>query len=95
MSDIIYVKAEGSYSRIVLAKEKHNSFVIAFNMKTVANSLTLPLTKAHRSHIVNADRIRKFYGNTLVMDNGDEIPLGADYKNEIIGNLNVIKTPTK
>jgi len=76
MDDIVYVKAEGSYSRIVMADGIHKPFVIAFNMKAVYSCLAPPLKKVHRSYIVNTDRIRRFYGNVLVMDNGNEVPLG-------------------
>lgn len=91
----MYIKAEGSYTRIVMVEGKHKSFIVAFNMKTVSEYLESPFTKVHRSFIVNTDHIVRFYGSVLVMDNGDEVVIGDFFKNEIGGILNIVRGSTK
>lgn len=95
LNDIVYVKAEGSYSKIVMANGVHKPIVVAFNLKTVSKYLYPPMMKVHRSYVVNINRIKRLLGMTLVVDNGDKIVIGASYKDAVINSLNVVKMSTK
>lgn len=95
MNNIVYIKAEGSYSRIVMVEGSHKSFIVAFNMKTVSEFLDYPFMKVHRSFIVNTEHIVRYYGAILVMDNKDEVLIGDLFKDEICGLLNIVRGSTK
>lgn len=90
---IQYVKAEGSYARIVVEKE---SVLMSKSLKRVAEDL-LPnsFARCHQSYIVNMERIDEVRTKEVmevVMDNGVAIPVSrrllADLKKAIYSFFN-------
>lgn len=73
---ILYVKAEGSYARIVV---DDGSILISKSLKRLAdNSLPTSFARCHQSYVVNLLRINQVRTKEcmdVILDNGDEIPV--------------------
>lgn len=83
ISDIYFLKAEGSYVRIV-CKNNIQKFV-AKNLKYFENSLeSIPkFIRTHRSYLVNMDEVvyySKSDGGSLSLSNGVQIPVSRERK---------------
>jgi DNA-binding LytR/AlgR family response regulator len=77
--DILFVKADGSYSVVQCTNEK---IMISKNLSYVQGKLTeINFIKTHRSFVVNANRVISLHrdsGGYLLLDTGDvSIPVGA------------------
>jgi two-component system LytT family response regulator len=84
-SDIIAVRADGSYCEVSL-KGVHN-VVISKNMKSVEAAVDPKnFMRVHRSYIVNLNEISEFHrgdGGYVVMSNGDRVEVGITNRNAI------------
>lgn len=91
ISDIVYLKAEGSYTRIFTIEK---SPLVSINLKEVLESINHErLVRCHRSFAVNLDHVNSFdkgyfYVNDTIKLNA--IPIGEQYKNEIFKMINKI-----
>lgn len=88
---IIYIKAEGSYSKITI--QHSPTFVVSKNLKYFEELLinTNGFCRVHRSYLVNlhfAKRILQNDGNYIVLQDDIEIPLVADKFDEVISIIN-------
>ncbi len=88
---IIYIKAEGSYSKITI--QHLPTFVVSKNLKYFEEILnqTNGFCRVHRSYIVNlhyAKRILQNDGNFIVLQDDVEIPLVADKLDDVISIIN-------
>lgn len=84
--DLIYLKADGSYTHFIT--DSHHKITVT---KRIADFERLqdmgPFLRVHRSHIINYTRITKILkhdGGWVVMDNGDELSISSDRKNELL-----------
>ncbi len=82
---IIYIKADGSYSHIILAgNERHyvtKKLVEFERLQQIGNFLRI-----HRSHMINLDHIVKYTkqdGGTVTMTNGDELSVSQEKRQEL------------
>lgn len=73
---ILYIKAEGSYARVVV---DDGSVLISKSLKRLAdNSLPASFARCHQSYVVNLLRINEVRTKEcmdVILDNGDEIPV--------------------
>lgn len=83
--DLIYLKADGSYTHFIT--DTHSKITVT---KRIADFERLqnmgPFLRVHRSHIINFNRISKILkqdGGWVIMDNGDELSIASDRKNEL------------
>jgi len=77
IKDIIYIEADGKYSRINLIEE---SVFYKKTMSTVEMMLQGKLfCKSHRSFIVNLDYIERHDGERIFLKQGYEVPIGKKY----------------
>lgn len=78
--EIIYLKAEGSYTHLHLLNEE--KLFVTKRLKDYAAVLTMPcFFKPHRSFIINLNHVRRYVkkdGGFLLMDNGDSVTLARD-----------------
>lgn len=90
LSDILYLKAEGSYTCIYLATEKN--LVVSKNLKHFQFLFKDSpfLLRVHRSIIVNTNYIKRFIrreGGILVLEDKTELPVSPDKIDELIALL--------
>lgn len=78
LKDILWVKAEGNYTKFHLAEGK--TMVVAFNLAVVEKRLPqTDFIRIHRSHIVNLQHVVYLAGNSLKIDN-KLLGIGKEYR---------------
>lgn len=78
--DVIYIKAEGSYSKIVTDK---GSYTLSCNLVHVQNRfLQTSLKRVHRSYIINAQKVSSFDDRFLWLE-FIKIPYSQSYISEV------------
>jgi two-component system LytT family response regulator len=85
LKDILYLKADGSYTHIFLLDGTR--ILISKKIKEFENTLSPRnhFFRTHRSYIVNLSRIKNYIrqdGGYIVMENGDEVDLSRERKEE-------------
>lgn len=76
-TEIRYIKSEGDYTRIVLAKEKH---LVSETLKDWQKQLPEPFFyQIHKSYLVNIAFISKISGNQVFVES-EILPVGRTYK---------------
>lgn len=84
--DIIYIQANGNYLNIHTANKRH---VVRGTIKSIQRKLPFnQFYQTHRSYIINSEKIERFGGNFIVIDNTN-VPLSSSYKEELIKRLNI------
>ncbi|ADR22756.1 hypothetical protein MATR_33980 [Marivirga tractuosa] len=85
--DILFIKAEGSYCRIITSDKE---YLISKNLTNCAQELQFEhFIRVHRSYLVNSRKIASVDTQNLYID-GCAIPIGRNYKSsvrEIINKL--------
>lgn len=82
--DIIYIKAMENFVQVVTSNDTHTTLVSLKNMLSkLPNSI---FKQVHRSYIINFSKIQALEKNTLKIDKYD-IPIGAAFKERILGDL--------
>lgn len=89
MSDIIWCKAEGSYTRFSLADQRE--IIVSKNLKEYEQKLIpFGFFRPHHSYLVNLQHLSRFdrvKGGRLVMQNADEIPVSVRKRDQIVEYL--------
>ncbi|GAA4063794.1 LytTR family DNA-binding domain-containing protein [Flavobacterium cheonanense] len=94
ISDIVYIKGEGSYSEIYMqSKIKH---MVSRNLKNFEEILLKDkrFLRTHKSYIVNFDEVVSFNksdGGWLDMKNGNSIPISSEKSNLIMERIQIVK----
>lgn len=94
ISDIVYIKGEGSYSEIYMQdKSKH---MVSRNLKNFEEILLKDkrFLRTHKSYIVNFDEVVSFNksdGGWLDMKNGNSIPISSEKSNLIMERIQIVK----
>jgi DNA-binding LytR/AlgR family response regulator len=85
-SEINYIQAEKDFSSVYL----NNSRIFAsMHLKMFEDALSKPaFLRVHRSFIVNLSKIKSIKGNTIELETS-EIPIGANYKDELYRFLRI------
>jgi two-component system LytT family response regulator len=90
LEDIIYLQADGSYTKMILANEP--PLVLSKNLKYFEDQVgeNEGFFRNHRSYIINIAYIKKVLrsdGGTLQLTNGTSIPITTDRIDELVGLL--------
>jgi len=85
LKEVLYLKADGSYTHIFLIDGTR--ILISKKIKEFENTLAPRnnFFRTHRSYIINLGRIKNYIrqdGGYIVMENGDEVDLSRDRKDE-------------
>ncbi|MBL7812111.1 MAG: response regulator transcription factor [Bacteroidetes bacterium] len=85
--DILYLKADGSYTHFILNDGRQ--LMVSRKIKEYETVLTpeLQFYRPHRSYLVNARRISEYIkadGGSVVLENGDSVPIARDAKDEFL-----------
>lgn len=87
--DILFIKALSDY---VIIKTTNNKYITLSTMKDILKSLPQNVfVRAHRSFIVNMDKIRAVKGSTVELMENDmrfAIPIGRAFKKDFKESLN-------
>lgn len=94
LSEIIYIKGEGSYSEIYMSdKTKH---MVSRNLKNFEEILQKDkrFLRTHKSYLVNFDEVVSFNksdGGWLAMKNGSAIPVSSEKNSLILDRIQIVK----
>ena len=81
-SNIIYMEAEGSYTNIYLSDKSIP--IIRKGMNDIEKELINDdLVRVHKSYIVNFKYIKKMMTNSILLENGVEIPIARRRKKQV------------
>lgn len=93
VADILMLKAEGSYCKLVYKGEKNSLKELLFsdNLSFLEERLRFAkcLYRVHRSYIVNVHHLKKVQENRLWVED-IEVPIGKTYKNDIRNKLRFV-----
>jgi DNA-binding LytR/AlgR family response regulator len=85
-SEVLYMEAQRDYTYIYLRDKK---ILAGMHLKALEELIqSPPLFRVQRSYIVNLDAIKAINGNVLEIA-GKEIPIGANYKDELFRLLRI------
>ncbi|MEG2684556.1 MAG: LytTR family DNA-binding domain-containing protein [Erysipelotrichaceae bacterium] len=80
--DIMYIKADGSYSNIF---GNTRDYICCVYLAEILERLKgLSFIRVHRSYVVNLYYIRDIINSDIVLLNGDKIPISKAYKDKIL-----------
>ncbi|GEO06373.1 DNA-binding response regulator [Adhaeribacter aerolatus] len=86
LNDIQYIRAEKDFSTLYLRDKK---ILISMHLKLLEAAFPTDLfQRVHRSYIINSAKITSIYGN-MVFIGDTEIPIGANYKEELYRKLHI------
>ncbi|WP_306352633.1 LytR/AlgR family response regulator transcription factor [Flavobacterium sp. '19STA2R22 D10 B1'] len=89
LNDIIYIQSIGNYLKVYL-KNTFSPMIIYGTLMSLKESLTMDsFIQIHRSYIINANYANRISKQNLILDNGEEIPIGRKY--QILLDENMIK----
>lgn len=86
LSDVLYLKAAGAYSKIVTA---NRSYLISKTLKVLRPTLPDTFIRVHRSFLVPIEQIDSFRLNVLTLKSGETIHLSKKGRQEIAQHLDV------
>jgi len=78
MDDMIYAHAEGNYTTFITTNKK---IVLRKCLKEVAETIlnNKKFVRIHKSYLINTDAIRARSASNILLNNGDNLPLGRAY----------------
>ena len=89
LSDIYYIQALGDYVTFVTTTKKYTAHL---TMQNIEKYLPSPqFARVHRSYIVNTHRIDAIEEGTMLIINKQVVPLGEQYKSNLMKKLNFLK----
>lgn len=84
VSDILYCKAEGSYTNFVLTEGK--TILVSKHLKEYENLLAdQHFMRVHNSFLINLKEVKKYVksdGGYIIMNNGDSVSISRNKKND-------------
>ena len=90
LANIIYLESAGEYVRLHLADG--TKLVTLFRLKNMESALqSSQFMRVHRSYIVNLSHIAGYTKGRLFLSNEDYIPIGENYKEQIINYMNSVQ----
>jgi two-component system, LytTR family, response regulator len=89
LADIYYIQALGDYVTFITTTKKYTAHL---TMQNIEKTLPTPqFLRVHRSYIVNTQRIDAIEEGTMLIINKQVIPLGEQYKSNLMKKLNLLK----
>lgn len=78
MDDMIYAHAEGNYTTFITTNKK---IVLRKCLKEVAETILTnkKFVRIHKSYLINTDAIRARSASNILLNNGENLPLGRAY----------------
>lgn len=80
LDDIIYIESLGNYMKLFISKA-NLPIIIYGSLSSIINELGSDFfVQVHRSYVVNCNKIKSFISKTLIMSNGEILPVGRKYQ---------------
>lgn len=97
LKDVLYVKADGSYTMVFLADEQKydkSKYYISMNLSNLAQYFTTAnFHRLSRSYLVNLDYIKRLKDDCLyLVDNKTVLPIPATNRRELLRKLTIVRT---
>lgn len=93
VDDIIYLKADGSYTNIFLNDGK--TILVSKKLKTFEEVLNHPqFFRPHRSYLINLNHVSQYIrqdGGYIIMDNEGTVDISKDKKNDFLKVYQMLK----
>jgi DNA-binding LytR/AlgR family response regulator len=87
--DIYFIQALGDYVTFVTTNKKYTAHL---TMQNIEKALPSPqFARVHRSYIVNTQRIDTIEEGSMLVINKQVVPLGEQYKANLMKKLNLLK----
>jgi len=80
-SEIVYLMASGSYTKVI--RKEGNTILVAKTLKDFDEIFGENFHRVHNSYIINIQNVKminKIDGWTLIMENGDKVPISRSKK---------------
>ena len=89
LADIFFIQALGDYVTFVTTTKKYTAHL---TMQNIEKALPSPqFARVHRSYIVNTHRIDAIEEGSMLIINKQIVPLGEQYKSNLMKKLNLLK----
>ena len=82
LKDITHAEASSNYS--IVYSEGMTPIKTYISISDLGAELGTGFLRVHRSFIINLSKVSRFFGNTIVIGKGTEIPLGKSYREDFI-----------
>lgn len=80
LDDIIYIESLGNYMKLFSSKT-NLPIIIYGSLSSITNELDAGIfVQVHRSYVINCNKIKSFVSKTLIMNNGEIVPVGRKYQ---------------
>lgn len=80
LDDIIYIESLGNYMKLFSSKT-NLPIIIYGSLSSITNELDAGIfVQVHRSYVINCNKIKSFVSKTLIMNNGEILPVGRKYQ---------------
>ena len=89
-SDIAYLEANGSYTKIVMVSKKEKSLMVTSNLKALGSYLDDSFLRIHQSYVINLDYVSRICGNRVEMCTGEFLDVSRPCKKLVWDTLNVV-----
>lgn len=81
IKNIIRLEAAGAYTNFFTTDKK---IIVSKNLKIFQDILNENFIRTHQSHLINKKHVKSIQKTTLIMSNGDHVPIATRKKTEII-----------
>ena len=83
-NEILYVESLKDYVNI---KTENQEYIILETLKSLATQLPENFIRIHKSFILNLNQIKSLGSKKIILNSGDEIPIGDMYKSSLLEKL--------
>lgn len=80
-ADIIYIESRGREVKIVTKDTIYSAVATLYSLEAQLDAISF--ARCHKGYILNFQYIREISSQHIIMENGETIPLGRNYKNEV------------
>jgi DNA-binding LytR/AlgR family response regulator len=87
LEDVLYLKSEHVYTELFLKNNRNQ--LIRTSLNSIINKLNSNFIRVHRSYVINIKFLDEINSTSLKI-NGNIIPIGNTYKNDLFNKLNLI-----
>ncbi len=88
IKEVIYLSSDKNYLEIVSSKGK---FVIRHALSDMLEELAgKPFIRVHKSFVVNAEHISQIKYDEIEMSNGQSVPIGRAYKEQLLNKIKIL-----
>lgn len=86
-NDILYVEADGSYTKLHL---KNKDLVLSVNLKNfLARIQTSNLVRIHRKYVVNVNLIESLDDSQVTLSSNINLPVSESYRQDLLQKMNL------